>query len=221
MKRLTSSSTALLFLSLALVSCGRSDRGNNAALVYRELEPNDGVFEANDFGVLRPGDLFYIDGFTSDLGFDPFDGFAFTAAEPIHVDFRLFHANARDDFDVCLYDPVLDETLACFATEFDPEVGGVDVTLGGTEFHLVVESFFGEGAYTLEIAVTRLFGREAEAGPALRGSAATPPLRTPRAVSGYRRGDSPAGVTTVTTYALDETTGAIVEEVRVERAGGE
>ena len=159
--------------------------------VYREVEPNDAVFDANYFGVLRPGDRFFIDGFSTDSGADPFDGFAFVSGEPIHVDFRLFQASPTSDFDVCLYDPEFDETIACFATDEDPESGGVDVTDAGIEFHLVVESFVGSGGYSLEIEVFPLyFAREAselstEDGGALRSTSSTDG-RTTRAASEYR-----------------------------------
>jgi hypothetical protein len=152
-----------LALALApLAACTHShehhENGSGTGIpVFAELERNDDPLTANHFGVLRPGDHFFIDGFVRDDAIDPFDGFAFTAGGPLHVDFQLFIGNAAADLDVCLYDPQLDETLACFATAEDPERGGVDVTAGGLDFHLVIESFVGDASYSLEIDVQPLF----------------------------------------------------------------
>ena len=125
--------------------------------VYAELEPNDDAFNANYFGTLVPGDHFFIDGFSTDDSSDPFDGFAFTSVGPVHVDFRLWVTDPFTDLDVCLYDPQLDLVVDCFQTSNDPEEGGVDVTAGGLEFHLIVESFFGASSYSLEITASPLF----------------------------------------------------------------
>jgi hypothetical protein len=167
--------------------------GGDFTPVFTETERNDDPLTANHFGVLHPGDHFFIDGFVRDDLVDPFDGFAFTAGEPLHVDFQLFIGNAFADLDVCLYDPQLDETLACWATTNDPEQGGVDVFAGGLDFHLVVESFTGDASYSLEIAVLPLLATTAEAGPgaaagaeALRGVDARAE-RTPDAERGYRK----------------------------------
>jgi hypothetical protein len=154
-------------LCTALVACHvhHHDSGH-ADIVFQEEERNDDPLTANHFGSLRPGDRFFIDGFVRDdlLGplVDPFDGFAFTAEVPLHVDFQLFIGNPAADLDVCLYDPQLDETLACFATADDPEQGGVDVFAGGLDFHLVVESFVGDSSYSLEVVVLPLFAVTAQ-----------------------------------------------------------
>lgn len=122
-----------------------------------ESEPNDDPLTANHFGLLLPGDRFFINGFVRDDPVDPFDGFAFTAGQPLHVDFQLFTGSSLADLDVCLYDPQLDQTVDCFATNGNPEQGGVDVSPGGLDFHLVVESFTGDSDYSLEIVVLPLF----------------------------------------------------------------
>lgn len=172
---------ALLALPLVLATCSLAacshdhhddDDGGSGIPVFLEHERNDDPLVANHFGSLHPGDRFFIDGFVNDDLADPFDGFAFTAAVPLHVDFELFIGNAAADLDVCLYDPQIDETVACFATSADPEVGGVDVFAGGLDFHLVVESFVGDASYSLALTVLPLFGREAlleEGASPLRG----------------------------------------------------
>ena len=150
----------LMALALVASACVRSSGRSSPTPVFLETERNDDAFEANYFGVLVPGDRFFIDGFITDKGSDPFDGFAFTSNEPIHVDFRLFTDDPFADLDVCLYDPFLDLTVDCFATPANPEVGGVDVTAGGLDFHLVVESFAGASSYSLEIDVYRLYASD-------------------------------------------------------------
>jgi hypothetical protein len=156
---------ALLALPFALAACCDDDDdcdgcGGPSVPVFLEREPNDLPATANDFGTVRPGDDLIIEGSIRDDLSDPFDGFAFTAGEPLHVDFELFIDGAAD-LDVCLYDPQIDETVACFATDNDPERGGVDVFEGGLDFHLVIESFTGDAAYSLVLTVLPLFGREA------------------------------------------------------------
>ena len=183
--------SAILAPGLALLAaCGHSHHGGGTGTgvpVFLEAERNDDPLSANDFGHLRPGDHFFIDGFVRDDLADPFDAFAFTADVPLHVDFELVIRNAAADLDVCLYDPQIDQTVACFATSDNPERGGVDVFAGGLDFHLVVESFLGDATYSLEIVVLPLFGREAqraEGAPLLAGSGAAGE-RVPRAKEAY------------------------------------
>jgi hypothetical protein len=147
---------------------------------YGETEVNDSADLADYFGVLHPGERFFIRGFISDApfdpfdpfnGYDPFDGFAFTAGQPIHVEFRLTIADPFADLDVCLYDPQLDLVVDCFQSPFNPELGGVDVLFGGLDFHLVVESFAGSASYTVEIEVFELGAAPPQADTALAGLA--------------------------------------------------
>lgn len=183
-----------LLVPLVLLSaCDDDDDGggfDDPIPVFVEQEPNDVPAEANDFGVLQVGDRFFIDGFVRDDvagGFvDPFDAFLFTAGEPLHVDFALFIAAPGADLDVCLFDPQLGTTVECFATGDDPELGGVDVTAGGLDFHLVVESFAGDSAYSLEIDVQPLFAASSDdgTGPRIRATGARS-IRSPRAERDY------------------------------------
>jgi hypothetical protein len=185
--------TSTLALALTLLAgCHDHDDCDDCggSPVFVEDEPNDAPLDANSFGVLRSGDHFFIEGFVRDDAGDPFDGFAFTAGEDIHVDFQLFNGDLVADLDVCLYDPLLDETLACFATNIDPERGGVEV-FAGFDFHLVIESFVGDGDYTLEIVVLPLFAALAgeDGEPARAGVRAAPGAggREGRAATDYRR----------------------------------
>ena len=158
--RFVLSSLALLFV---FSGCQRRAR---IVPVIEELEFNDTPLSANFIGTLRRGDRIRIEGVIGDP-FTDIDGFAFVSDGPIHVDFELF---APRDLDVCLFDPALDQTVACFATANDPERGGVDVFGDGLEFHLTVEAciepgcFPGPGTpYTLELTVGSLFAIQTEA----------------------------------------------------------
>jgi len=217
----------LLTLPLALAACHHhaghhSGSGGGGTPVFLETERNDDPLTANDFGVLLPGDRFFIDGAIRDDLADPFDGFRFTAGVPIHVDFRLFANNVLADLDVCLYDPQIDQTVACFATADDPEIGGVDVFAGGLDFHLVVESFVGDSTYSLEISVLPLFTREAEAlpgdGTGIRAANERAEHETD-AREGYRVRQEQAARRTVleSVMTVDEESGTILEIVRVMR----
>jgi len=182
---------ALALLPFALLGCYDDDCDDcdgDEVVAFLELEPNDLPPQANHFGLLYPGERFYIDGSVRDDAGDPFDGFAFTASEPIHVDFQLFHGDPGSDLDVCLYDPLLDQTLACWATADRPERGGVDVFEGGLDFHLVVESFAGDAPYSLEIVVFRLASQPlgAAGGSGLAGTGAAGE-RAPDAPRDYRQ----------------------------------
>jgi hypothetical protein len=207
---------------LLLVGCGRHRlHGSESAEplpTYREVEVNDDPLQANHFGVLRPGDRFLIEGFVRDDGLDPFDGFAFTAGGPIHVDFQLFIDDPRDDLDVCLYDPLVDETLACYATADNPERGGVDVSDGGFDFHLVVESFHGSSTYTLEIDVQPLFAARAagsQGGRAVLGESRVDEGRLPAAGASYRRNLVQASHTLLEHELLVDENGTVLELVYV------
>lgn len=181
---------ALGALALAQHGCsGSHHHGDPGPPVFLEQERNDFVDEANYFGTLVPGDFFLIDGRITDDGSDPFDGFAFTANQPIHVDFRLFIDSARADLDVCVYDPQIDLEVACFQTSSNPEIGGVDVLYGGLDFHFVVESFVERSSYTLEIAVAPLHWRapaRSEGGSGLRASAEPAAARTGARADAFR-----------------------------------
>jgi hypothetical protein len=181
---------------------------------FRESERNDAPAEANAFGLLYPGERFFIDGFVRDDGFDPFDGFAFTASEPLHVDFLLWHGSPTADLDVCLYDPLVDQTLACWATTERPERGGVDVFAGGLDFQLVVESFAGDSSYSLELVVYPLFAAPlARDGAGLRGTDAVAE-RAPAALDAYRKPRPEPELVLEQQLTFDVETGLLVVRTR-------
>jgi hypothetical protein len=170
---------ALLLLLPALALAASCSGGSNhdgtvfVPATYPESEVNDVAPMADYFGLLRPGDFFYIEGHISDIpfdpfdpwnGHDPFDGFAFTANEPVHVQFRLFIDDPYADLDVIVYDPQIGFDVGWFATANNPETGAVDVYGYGLDFHLVVESWVGSSSYTMEIEVFELYLTEEEDG---------------------------------------------------------
>jgi hypothetical protein len=212
--------SALPFLLLVgLTACyDDDDDGGDCCPIptFVELEPNDDPADANYMGVIAPGDRFFIEGFVRDDLGDPFDGFAFTANQPLHVDFQLFMESTAVDLDICLYDPQLGQTLACWATDQQPERGGVDVDTGGLDFHLVVESFIGDASYSLEIVVQPFLAREALDADAPRIRATD--VRTEReaeAPQGYREPERGVARRIEQYVELDPVTGALIEIVRV------
>ena len=235
-------SLVVLAASLLFVSCkNRRSRvyvATETVPAYAEIEPNDDAFSANDFGVLYPGDLFYIDGFSTDDGSDPFDGFAFVSGGPIHVDFRLFIDDVRADLDVWLYDAQLDEVVGYFETPDNPETGGIDVDFGNLEFHLLVSSYERGSTYSLEIAVSELYLATAESpgaglAPSLDAPAATNGTglridgateerpragedRAPRSVRDYLRGEETSGLELRIRETYDAATDTIIELVHVQ-----
>jgi hypothetical protein len=221
-------STLLLVPVLATLTacydCDDCDDDDPGLPVFQEAEPNDDPSTANHFGILQVGDHFLIQGFVREDAPDPFDGFAFTAASPMHVDFQLFIDTNTANLDVCLYDPQIDQTVACFATQANPEQGGVDVSAGGLDFHLVVESVLGDGPYTLEIVVQSLFAAtaadERAAAPAngLAGVNAHAEHAT-AAESGYRR-EKPVSHPVLEIeqrLEVDRQSGTVLEIIRVRR----
>jgi hypothetical protein len=202
-------------------ACAHSHSDPPPIPVYLEVEPNDDPLTANAFGWIYPGDHFFIDGRIDDRGFDPFDGFAFTAAGPLHVDFQLWIDDPASDLDVCLYDPQLDLTLACFQTAVNPERGGVDVYAGGLDFHLVVESFVGRSDYSLEISVGDLFvGATAlhKQGLSGTGSAAPAGKPEPAARRGYRRSEpEEEGLRSLVVLRVDPISGEVAPVLTVRR----
>ena len=203
---------ALLPLSACHDDDDGHDNGNGGIPVFREQEDNDDPLTANHFGVLHQGEQFIIEGFVRDDLADPFDGFAFTAGSALHVDFELFIDNALADLDVCLYDPQIDQTVACFATEVNPEVGGVDVFAGGLDFHLVVESFAGDATYSLVITVLPLLREPMRAAdaPGIAASDARERARG-RGPDGVSQGRARALFLLEQVFEFDEARGIVIE----------
>jgi hypothetical protein len=94
------------------------------------------------------------------------------------IEFALTSDDANADFDIALFDPYTGTTVATWETGLNPESGRFSVESTGFEFHLVVSSFFGSGAYTLEVRGAPLtwfgdaVGGLAAAGVSARGERA-------------------------------------------------
>ncbi len=211
---------ALSLASFGLVACHHGHHGggsgNGGIPVFREQERNDDPLTANHFGVLRPGQRLFIDGNVRDDLADPFDGFAFTAGQALHVDFELFIDNAAADLDVSLYDPQIDQTVASWTSIDNPEVGGVDVFAGGLDFHLVIESFVGDATYSLALTVLPLFAREIqdEEAPALAGVDARGE-RDAEARAEYRKPVRRSGIEIERVFQIDGERGLVLERRRI------
>lgn len=118
-----------------------------------EVEPNDQPFQANWLGSLYPGEDIAVHGRITQYGPDLLDGFAMRSGGPIHVQFALWADAPGADLDVCLYDPDLGDYIACWETPAHPETGAFSIFGAGKDVHLVVSSWLGDSAYTLELRV--------------------------------------------------------------------
>lgn len=179
-----------------------------------EVEPNDFYWMANGLGPIEVGESRLVRGSIADDGSDPFDGFALLAQTPMDVEFRLYSDDPMDDLDLALFDPYTGQTVATWETGAQPEAGVFSIFSCCTEFHLVVNSYAGSGAYTLEIYAQPLNWAD---GPAPVGILANGARRDEagRDWSGYaERAAAPAADrrqawVEVQTFAIDERTGRV------------
>ncbi len=149
-----------------------------------EIEPNDHASTADFIGEIRAGDLLTIAGHVTECCPDPYDGFAFFAAEPVDITITLTELDLAADLDFCIYDPVLDEIIACWETDSHPEVG-VFAIEGPGDFHIVIASYTGDSYYELELDVRPLILPSTFAGDGVR-IASTPAEETRRRFDAYR-----------------------------------
>jgi len=182
---------------------------------FYEVEPNDFYWTANGLGPIEVGQSLMVRGSVSDLGPDLHDGFALLAQTPMDVEFRLYTDDPMDDFDLALFDPYSGQTVASWETGAQPEAGVFSIFSCCTEFHLVVNSFSGSGAYTLEIYALPLNWGDA---PAPAGFLASGALRGGTAAdwSAYGRraaapaAERPQAFVEVRTFAIDPRSGLVV-----------
>jgi hypothetical protein len=141
----------------ALSSCvyyDDDDWGPPPPPIHYEVEPNDNACCPDPIGVVGVGDALLIRGHIDDVGFDLFDGFAFQSAEPLDLEFTLSPRYGEyADLDLYVFDPYLGQYVLAFDSASSVEKGSFTVPAWGTDFHLVVTSFFGSANYGLEIAV--------------------------------------------------------------------
>ena len=136
-----------------------------------EAEPNDTVDQPHDLGALAAGDVRTIVGQTSMNPVDD-DAFAFEADEMLDIDLTLsFEDTGANDFDILVYDPLVQDFPFAFNSTSVPEVGSF--TWQGP-FQLLVIAFAGEGGYTLQVNATaaQVAGQHAGGGPQRIGALA-------------------------------------------------
>ncbi|MBL8860453.1 MAG: hypothetical protein JNK02_00430 [Planctomycetes bacterium] len=139
--------------------------------VYQEWEPNDDAWDANRFGLLHPGAHLCIAGSVRDDAWDPQDGFEFTAAGALVVEFVLEPLCGCADLDLWLYDPGLDAFVGAWASPAATERGAFLVA--GRPFHLVVVSASGDAEYRLELRASAYHGATGASEEWTGGAAST------------------------------------------------
>jgi hypothetical protein len=188
-----------------------------------EVEPNDVHWTAQQLGTVGVGETILVRGHVTDTGFDRFDGFAFRSEQPMDIHFELYADDPHVDLDLSLFDPYTHTTVASWETTANPEVGEFTVWSTAFEFHLVVSSFHGSGAYVLEVRGTPIGwygdGAGALAAPATPGAlgALGATDRTLRAIdwTGYADGGTAGteperdGGVELTTLLIDPATGRV------------
>ncbi|MFT5050770.1 MAG: hypothetical protein ACI8QZ_002173 [Chlamydiales bacterium] len=197
------SRTALLLASLALAACNGSVHVSGSphpppTPVYFETEPNDSVFDADFVSTVVGSQRIIVRG-NLQAEYGDIDGFAFVAAEPVSIDFVLDEYDLFGDLALCIYDPLLDQYIACYDSILD-EKGSFEVLQPGREFQLVIysEHFDCGSSYELDLFISRLgYGLETTAGSdsaaSTDGRAVLPrPARSeppvvPSGVDGYTR----------------------------------
>lgn len=157
-------------------------------LVVPEIEVNDFAFAPQFIGTVFPGDQVFIEGSTTDAGWDPRDGFQLFADVPMIVNVVLDAHVPGVDLDWCVWDPTVGDYTVCAETEFNPETGSFMIVPPGNEFHMVVSSYSGTSTYTMELTFSAYFG--AEAAPTERAADEEQEVRpTPRAVDAMEYGE--------------------------------
>lgn len=132
-----------------LGACSLSVDAPREPLIF-ELEPNDGSCCAQFVGDVVTYTQFEIAGSVTALGPDLFDGFAFFAGVDCEVFVELESADDLVDLDLCVYDPLLGDFVACFQSPFGDESGSFPA-FAGQEFQVVVSSSFGAASYRLSL----------------------------------------------------------------------
>lgn len=142
---------ALLALAAGAASCGRATVVLPSEPVLVEVEPNDDRWHANVLGMLYEEQRIVVAGHVGPGWIDPQDGFALFAGATAPVRVRLLATDPLADLDLCVYDPLRDELVACFASPAASEQGEFVMLGGGGEFQLVVSAFAGASSWRLEI----------------------------------------------------------------------
>jgi len=183
--------------------------------VYAESEPNDDAWNADWMGALEAGDALCIVGDVRDDFWDPQDGFALQALEPIEVEFELVPGCGCADLDLWVYDPALDEFVLVFDSPYAAEKGAFTVWNPGMEFHLVVVSFDGDAAYELRLWVRPAQGFLASSSGGGANALSSPAGRAAEPVLPGQLGTYPRGAHAGETGPLQ-----VFEVLRIDPATG-
>jgi hypothetical protein len=132
-----------------LGACTVSVDSDRQPLIY-EAEPNDGSCCAQFVGDVVPYTQIDIAGSVTALGPDLFDGFAIFAVDDCEVFFELESADDLVDLDLCVYDPLVGDFVACFQSPFGDESGSFPA-FAGQDLQVVVSSSFGAASYRLAL----------------------------------------------------------------------
>jgi hypothetical protein len=164
---------ARTLIPLSLVACSACSVSNDSVMVlpsqvdFFEHEPNDTAAYANALGLLQVGHELAIHGSIDCLQCDPADGFKFSTAWPVALQFVLSSADGISDLDLCAFDPSIGGYFLCYENAGSMETGTILLGGAAAELHLVVSAFSGGGAYTLWIDVLPLGAAFATTEPQL------------------------------------------------------
>lgn len=152
-------------LALAPAGCGGGGGGGGGGFAppqaapaqniqtFAEAEPNDAPNQAQDLGQISPGDFFQGTGtvtFNDQVGDDEFDSFQVTATSAQTLTVTLLH-DAGVDLDLAFVDPSNGNILTELCDgPTAPEICTFALT-AGQRVNIEVESFQGQGSYTIAI----------------------------------------------------------------------
>jgi hypothetical protein len=127
-----------------------------------EVEPNDTSEQPQVLGLLRPGECFTISGDVASE--DNLDGYRISMDEPQTISAILTHGS-EVDFDLGFFRVDVDDFVAICLAEESPEICSAAFSDTMDDLDVIVNSFAGTGAYTLEIFSTANAAPVTDAGP--------------------------------------------------------
>ena len=122
--------------------------------MFGELEPNDSPYEPDFLGGIDIRSHFIVEGHVEALGFDRVDHFELVADEPVGIEFCLYGDHPAADLDLCLWDPDAEVVVACYDGPWNPEEGFFSLDWPGKRVVLIVEAWWVDSSYSLEIRAT-------------------------------------------------------------------
>lgn len=152
-------SLCLAGLALAVAGCSGGHGhghggGHSGPPVLDEIEPNDSPYQPDFLGGVDSVSHFVVAGHVEAVGHDVYDHFELVAEEPVGIEFYLHGLAHHADLDLCLWDPDLEEIVACYDGPWNPEEGYFTLDWPGKRVVLLVEAWIVDSAYDLEILAT-------------------------------------------------------------------